>query len=363
MPDQAYFVHQMQVWIQFADQYLSRRNNNYVFAINFRLVAWRLFLDVTSGPARHWPRRYTYHVIPGVVDYFQASKILMAERDLKVTLNTDKDQKAVTTIDKDVRRSGFNEQPELISLLRRLLLTYYAENPRVGYAQSMSIIGAALVRAFTSVSAATKSSENLIGDMYTQDTSYIFIDIYAMLQKLFAHMRPLWAQVTSTGDLEPTATQHHRIAGEIIELIKLFDPETADMITEEVLPDEYFCMFLRFLETLFACVLPDDDQLFRLWDYLFASFHGTDANFFTKLKFLCAAHTIVHRREISDAYSLSPKEMGLKIFLIATFTSQEWKQRRHIMHTIRVCSEMLYIYITTDTRLIACEFKPACDQL
>lgn len=351
---QAYFWKQMQIWVEFCDRYL--RCKTAIFELNFRAAVWRLLLDITSGPSKHWARRYTYQIIPTIVDYVNVLNVSTSEIDTKTKFRS--------TIEADVIRSGFQE-PEYRALLRRLLLTYVVENPRIGYAQEMSFVAAALVRAFTVSAGALRppTASLKVVDMYTQDPSFVFVDVYVAMQKLFSHMRPLWVEVTRSGELEVTSKPLFRLGRDVMDIVALFDPELADVLKEMMMQEDmYFLLWQSKLSTLFAWVL-EDPELFKLWDYLFASFHGTDANFLTKLKYLCAAHAIVHRGFFLEQYKTHPTLQLAQIGCLQDFTNRNWKPRKPISLTIKVCSDMLWIYKSSDPKLIHCKFKSVCDSL
>lgn len=270
-----------------------------VLNIETRAAAWRVLLGVVDRPCHFWPDQYKKHE-----NFYKITLLRVVKSTNLNELNI-----SASTIHKDVPRAQLGDaQQEL--MLKIALGTAVAKDPTIGYAQSMSHIGAVLVKVFYPQSSETQGAKlppscSKIADMFSGEDTHPFLwrltDVIIGLQKISEQVQQLLVKIDETGAVVQDAGPIAIYCKQILSKVALIDPALHEHIVltlSDYGSDMAALMFLSWVDCIFAHKMPFD-SVCKLWDFLFAGFVHR-ISFMKRLEMFCATLCQVQRSRIMN---------------------------------------------------------------
>ncbi len=307
-----------ELWREFCSSKL-KISQSVLLNIDVRATCWRVLFGVVDGNYRHWPETYANHEKSFKLSLLQVVKAKNI-KDLKFD---------AATIRKDVPRAQLTDSTHEL-MLKLALGTVVAKDSTVGYAQSMSHIGAVLVRVFYPItSSPNKFSEQCpqISDWFADEKHadvqfrWRLLDVIIGIQKISDQVHQLLVNIDKNGGLKQDAGPMAVYCKQIFSKVALLDPDLHSHIA--VTCEAYGTMvsallFVSWVDSLFAHKMPFEDVV-QVWDFLFAGF-AHKFSFMKRLEMFCA--TLCHLQRVRI---MNLKEANDIIACMSTLPEQDYK--------------------------------------
>ena len=290
-----------------------------ILNVDIRAASWRILLGIVDRPCRFWPEQYKKHE-----SFYKITLLRVVKSPDLNELNIN-----ASTIQKDIPRTQLSDSQQEL-MLKIALGTAVAKDPTIGYAQSMSHIGAVLVKVFypkdsDSPRSKQPSSCVKIEDMFSGVKTHPFlwrmIDVIIGIQKISEQVQQLLVKIDDSGALVQDAGPIAIYCKQILGKIALIDPNLHEHIMITMSPfgsDVAPLLFLSWVDSIFAHKMPFD-AVCKLWDFLFAGFVHR-ISFMKRLEMFCATLCQIQRSRI-----LKAKDSSDMLMCISNLPEQDYK--------------------------------------
>jgi hypothetical protein len=356
----AWLEHERLTWLEFTyaenhyETVMGRQPTR--FACDVRADAWRLLLDVVSGPCSEWKERYARRWHGPLVPYIVACANMTSDVLTDMGLRRD-----FATIQVDVPRADLLIKTESYqSLVRTVLAVYIFKHPTIGYIQSMSYIAAMFVNVLVIEPEIRRRRQTRKRpgafeiDTPTTSLGHLqFCDVYSAFERFISEHQSLWVVVTPQLRSSLDVTKLQQRGTDALRLLSFADPALHEHLIAATENELIVSIKIAaWYETCFTDSMDWHDAVL-MWDWLLVGLVA-GRPFHNRVMTACVGCLIAHRRHLltcsdSSAAAAAPCNSIAMLQRIDKLLNAKYNSDRKTPQAIlRVCERLAALQTAED---------------